>query len=180
MSFVAPNFFDGLFIWCLIYIIPIVLCVVFFFYGLVNNIGTVKVAGVLLIFLCIGFSSYVWFETMEVPSVEEKTVTVQEWQPAPNVKTNEWGQMTINNADQLVMVTTDGETFQNKENLFFTKFDTRDILNHLKPGGTYRIKYYGWRNGFNSGFPNILSIEEVVDEGSLNVTNSYFGTRIVG
>ena len=104
---------------------------------------------------------------------------MQEWQPAPNIKPNELGQMTIDNANELVMVTSEGETFQNKEHLFFMKFETRDILNHMKPGGTYRIKYYGWRNGFTSSFPNILSIEEVVDENHLNVTNSYFGTRIV-
>lgn len=179
MSFIPPNIFDGMLIWCAIYFIPLMLCGVFFLYGVVKDIKTVRVATVLLIACCIIFSSYVWFDTMEVPSVQEKVITVQEWQPSPNVKPNGFGQMTIDNADQLVLVTTDGETFQNTEHFFFMKFETRDILNHLKPGGTYKIKYYGWRNGWTSSFPNILSIEEVVDDSSLNVTNSYFGTRIV-
>ena len=29
---------------------------------------------------------------------------------------------------------------------------------------TYKIKYYGWREGFNNGVPNILSISEVINE----------------
>jgi hypothetical protein len=53
----------------------------------------------------------------------------------------------------LLLVTTENEGFLNMENLFFGKFNTRDIFNQLKVGGTYKITYYGWRIGFNSGFP---------------------------
>ena len=49
------------------------------------------------------------------------------------------------------------------------RFNTRNILNTLKPNGTYKIKYYGWREGYNSGVPNILSVEEIIDES--NCTN---------
>ena len=90
--------------------------------------------------------------------------------------------MVIDNADELMMITSDGRGFVNEENFLFQKFDTRDILNKLKPNGVYKIKYYGWREGFNSGFPNILSVEEVVDES--NVTDvklsDYFGSKLSG
>lgn len=88
--------------------------------------------------------------------------------------------MVIDNANELLLVTTDGEGFFNNENFFFDKFNTRDIFNKLKVGGTYKIKYYGWRNGYNSGFPNILSVEEVIDETNAteNKYGDYFGTKL--
>jgi hypothetical protein len=80
-----------------------------------------------------------------------------------------------------MLITTDGEGFLNQENFLFQKFDTRDVLLQLKPGGTYRVEYYGWREGFNSGFPNILRVVEVIDEsGAEDVkVSDYFGTKIV-
>ncbi|BDZ68260.1 DUF1523 family protein [Methanobacterium ferruginis] len=121
-----------------------------------------------------------WFNAYEVPSVQEKTITVQGWEPRPGIIPNNNGMMTISNADQLLLVTTENEGFFNMENFLFGKFNTRDIFNQLKVGGTYKIKYYGWRNGFNSGFPNILSVEEVVNEtGAKNNTyGDYFGTKL--
>ena len=178
MGFVAPSIFDGMLMWGLIYIVPVLLCICFFIYGIVEENKAVKIASIILVCFMVCFSSYLWYETMELPSVQEKTITVQAWQPNTNVETNEFGQLTITNADQLVLVSTDGETFQNTENFFFMKFETRDLLNNLKVGGTYKIKYYGWRNGFTSTFPNILEIEEVVDESNATSTNNYFGTVI--
>jgi len=121
-----------------------------------------------------------WFNAYEVPSVQEKIITVQGWEPRPGIIPNDNGMMTISNADQLLLVTTENEGFFNMENFLFAKFNTRDIFNQLKVGGTYKIKYYGWRNGFNSGFPNILSVEEVVNEtGAKNNTyGNYFGTKL--
>lgn len=121
-----------------------------------------------------------WFNAYEVPSVQEKVITVQGWEPRPGIVYNDNGMMTISNADQLLLVTTENEGFFNMENFLFGKFNTRDIFNQLKVGGTYKIKYYGWRNGFNSGFPNILSVEEVVNEtGAKNNTyGDYFGTKL--
>jgi hypothetical protein len=121
-----------------------------------------------------------WFYEYEVPSVQEKIITVQGWEPRPGIIPNDNGMMTISNADQLLLVTNENEGFLNTENLFFGKFNTRDIFNQLKVGGTYKIKYYGWRNGFNSGFPNILSVEEVVNETGAKNNNygNYFGTKL--
>ena len=88
--------------------------------------------------------------------------------------------MVIDNANQLMLVTTDGEAFLNEENFFFQKFETRDILNELKPNSTVNITYYGWREGFNSGFPNILSAEVIDDSHAVNKTiNDYFGTKVI-
>lgn len=121
-----------------------------------------------------------WFNTYEVPSIQEKIITVQGWEPRPGILPNNNGMMTISNADQLLLVTTENEGFFNMENFLFGKFNTRDIFNQLKVGGTYKIKYYGWRNGFNSGFPNILSVEEVVNETNAknNTYGDYFGTKL--
>ncbi len=120
-----------------------------------------------------------WFYEYEVPSVQEKIITVQGWEPRPGIIPNNNGMMTISNADQLLLVTTENEGFFNMENFLFGKFNTRDIFNQLKVGGTYKIKYYGWRNGFNSGFPNILSVEQVVNETGAknNSYGDYFGTK---
>lgn len=121
-----------------------------------------------------------WFNTYEVPSIQEKIITVQGWEPRPGILPNNNGMMTISNADQLLLVTTENEGFFNMENFLFAKFNTRDIFNQLKVGGTYKIKYYGWRNGFNSGFPNLLSVEEVVNETNAknNTYGDYFGTKL--
>ncbi|MEN6551756.1 MAG: hypothetical protein ABFC34_02600 [Methanobacterium sp.] len=121
-----------------------------------------------------------WFYSYEVPSIQEKTITVRGWEPRPGIIPDNNGMMTISNADQLLLVTTDNEGFFNMENFFFGKFNTRDIFNQLKVGGTYKIKYYGWRNGFNSGFPNMLSVEQVVNETGAKNNNygDYFGTKL--
>ena len=179
MVFVAPSIIDGALVWGLIYISPLLIGVFVILLGLGKDNSKLMYGGVVLCILLLCFSNVAWFELMEVPSVDEKVVTVQEWQPNKKMVNDDRGVMTIDNADQLVLVTTDGETFQNTEHIWFMKFETRDILNHLKPGGTYRIRYYGWRNGWTSTYPNILGIEEVIDEDNINVTNSYFGTRIV-
>ena len=121
-------------------------------------------------------SDVVWHYAVEEPSVQTETITVKEWVPAPGVGTN------ITNANELMLVTTDGRGFINDENFLFGKFDTRDLLFNLKPNGVYVIKYYGWREGFNSGYPNILSIEKVVDESkAVDVSyDDYFGVNLRG
>ena len=121
-----------------------------------------------------------WFYAYEEPSVQEKIITVQGWEPKPGIMVNNNGMMNINNANQLMLVTNESEGFFNNENFLFQKFNTRDIFNQLKVGGTYKIKYYGWRNGYNSGFPNILSVEQVINETGAKNNNygDYFGTKL--
>ena len=192
MVFVPPSWVTGTMIWALFFV-PILICVILFIYGIVKTFVYEDEGKVYLVFgsmiaifllfpVCFGGGGYIWHEMYEVPSVTEEIVNVSEWQVRPNVAHNKNGMMIIDNADQLMMITSDGRGFVNEENFLFQKFDTRDILNTMKPGGVYKIKYYGWREGYNSGFPNILSVEQVVDES--NVTDvklsDYFGSKLSG
>jgi len=185
--FAPPNWFEGLLIQFGIFIlIPLIIAIIV---GLIvkkkKNSKIWGVAGIglaliisLIIMLPVG--NICWHYAYEVPSVQEKVITVQEWQPKAGIKYSNSGTMIIENADQLMLITNEGEGFINEENLLFNKFNTRDIFNDLKINGTYKIKYYGWRNGFNTGFPNILSVEKVINE--TNTTNNrygdYFGIKI--
>ena len=185
MSFVHPSWISGLLFYALIILVPCLISVGIIFYGFIKDKDKVLIAGFILIVVSLAvtipMSGVLWHYTYEVPSVQEKVVTVQDWQPKAGISVGDNGMMVIDNADQLMMVTTEKEGFLNEENLLFGKFDTRDILNTMKPNGTYKIKYYGWREGFNSGFPNILSVEEVIDESHAQnkYEGDYFGTKII-
>mgnify|MGYP000867192665 CR=1 FL=1 len=144
-----------------------------------SKIITFSLAFIVAVIVVYPIGCVYWFYSYEVPSVQEKIITVQGWEPRPGVIAKGDGTMVISNADQLLLVTTENEGFYNMENFLFQKFNTRDIFNQLKVGGTYKIKYYGWRNGFNSGFPNLLSVEEVINETGVNnnAYGDYFGIK---
>ena len=166
MSFVPPTWFEGMLIWIGYIIIPIIIGLIVLGYTQLKMKH--EGFGVFILIICIAFAVFggqvLWFEQYEAPSVQEKVITVDNWQP---VFGKYWGE--IGGAGDLMMQTNDSELYGNTESFLFQKFDTRDVLNHLKPGGTYKIKYYGWREGFNNGVPNILSVTEVIDES--NATN---------
>ena len=181
MTFIQPDWFTGMLMYGFIYALPIVLGIAVIILGILKDFNVkILVIGIIAMILAIPCSSLIVYEMFEVPSVQEKTITVQEWQPKPGLKTQD-GMMVINSADDLILITKDNEGFLNEENFFFGKFNTRDIFNELKVNGTYKIKYYGWREGYNSGFPNILAVEEVINEtnASSNDYNKYFGNVIV-
>lgn len=125
---------------------------------------------VILILGAIGFGIYsddqAQKEKEEIykDSIKEKVVTIQSVSCRPGLEENELGQMMVKNADQLMFYTTDGEGFQNTEDNLTGKYETRDLLLNLKIGGTYKIRYVGWRDGRNSAYPNILAIVEVKNE----------------
>ncbi|MGV8144219.1 MAG: hypothetical protein ACP5OJ_06330 [Methanothermobacter sp.] len=185
--FVAPSWLEGLLIQSGMYIIiPLIIAAIL---GIikwkkskdnVSGITTFALTFIVAVIVIYPIGCVYWFYAYEVPSVQEKIITVQAWEPKPGIVVNNNGMMVIDNANELLLVTTDGEGFFNNENFFFDKFNTRDIFNKLKVGGTYKIKYYGWRNGYNSGFPNILSVEEVIDETNAteNKYGDYFGTKL--
>ena len=122
---------------------------------------------------------YVWNMWMEQPSIREEVITVDAIQPRPGAVVMNNDGYYIENSNQLIFVTKEGKEFANYENWPFGKFETRTIFNRLKINGTYKIKYYGWRNGKNNEFPNILSVEEVIDENNTqpNDFNKYFGVH---
>ena len=58
------------------------------------------------------------------------------------------------------IVYTEGEVFENTDNLMFFKFNSADVQNNLEPGKTYKIKVAGWRIPMLSYYRNILKIED--------------------
>ena len=171
MSFVEPSWITGAIYYASWFFIPLILAVILGVIGAVRNSqdntkGTVCMGlSIILVFVAliggtVG-SSIGWHYQYEVPSVQTKIVTVEDWQPTFG---HYWGD--VESADDLMLKTTDGELFGNNENFLFQKFNTRDILDKLKPNGTYEIKYYGWREGYNNGVPNILSVEKVINESN--------------
>ena len=184
MPFIAPTWYWGMLIWTGYIIMPIIiaLSIAFTAYkkpGKINEKIIIIAVGVCLI-SAIFAPGILWHYQYEVPSVSEKTVTVSSWQPKAGINVNENGLMVIDSADDLMMVTSTGEGFLNEENFLFFKFNTRDIYNQLKINGTYKIRYYGWREGFNSGFPNILSVEEIIDENHTQINNNFGNTLVYG
>ena len=167
MVFVPPTWVEGMYIWILYIIIPLLIGAFVFVYTnrIKHKYKYIGVAILIFCILCSVFGSCIlWHICYEEPSVSEKIVTVSCWQPSFGISMEE-----VDSADDLLMQTSTGELYGNTEDFLFNKFNTRNILNTLKPNGTYKIEYYGWREGYNSGVPNILSVEEIIDES--NCTN---------
>ena len=146
-----------------------------------NKFGIKVITVIIFVLLLIPASigaEYSWHLLYEEPSVREEVVTINSIQPLPGaVKMNQSGYY-IENADQLMFITTNGKEFKNTENWMFSKFETRTIFNQLKVNGTYKIKYYGWRNGHSNEFPNILSVQVINENGTQpNDYNKYFGAN---
>ena len=186
-SFVPPSWIFGMFYYALWIIIPLLLGVSCLILSLRlpfedddKRLFLIISGGIVFIALavCGGLflADWGWHYQYEVPSVQQKVITVDNWQPSFN---KYWGK--IKGADDLMMQTKDGELFGNKENFLFGKFNTRDVLNQLKPNGTYKITYYGWREGFNNGVPNILSVDEVINatNTSSNDISQYMNKRSI-
>ena len=183
MTFVPPTWWQGLLVWAGYLLIPFIIAVTVFIYTWMIK-EKHQLIGTFIIIICIAFamlgSQILWFEQYEVPSVHSEIVTVQDWQPVPGLQVNEKGLMVIDSADDLMLIDSNGNGYLNKEKFLFNKFNTRDILNTAKPGTKLNITCYGWREGFNNGFPNILSVEVLDDSHAVdkNATD-YFGTKIV-
>lgn len=174
MAFVPPTWIEGLMYYAMWTLLPFVIGIVLFGIGALLDRDKYEATnrqllffggGIIFIILavlgCVFLADVGWHYQVETESVQEKLITVDDWQP---IFGHYWGD--VQSADDLMLKTTDGELFINKENFLFQKFNTRDILDQLKPNGTYKIKYYGWREGYNNGCPNILSVEQVVDESN--------------
>lgn len=181
MVFVPPTWFEGLLITGVLFLVPFLIGGLILLYGIAMDKFICAILGVIVIVAGIGCAGFIWYDFYEVPSVDEKIITVQEWQPSVGLSANGNGIMVVDSADDLMLVTTDGDCYFNQENFFFQKFNTRDVFNQLKVNGTYRIKYYGWREPFNSGFPNILSVEEVIDENNTHTPrySDYYGVKLI-
>jgi len=194
MSFIPPLWYEGMFILAGYHLgIPILIGLIagiitkLFFKkkSIIGGVGTGIIVTVIAILIMMPVGTLLWHWNYEVPSVQTKIITVSEFQPAPDVGYTNQGSMVISNADQIMIIDSEGNGYFNKESGWFagfSKWDTRDILNSLKINGTYKIKYYGWRNPRDSSFPNILSIEEVIDESNATRPNynDLFGVKLTG
>ena len=160
-------------------LIPSIVGAFLILFGFAKDKFGLIIIGAIIIIAGVGLASYTWHENFEVPSVDEKIITVADYQIKPNIEKNKQGFIVVDSADDLLLVTTDGESYLNEDNFWFGKWNTRDLFNQLKVGGKYKITYYGWREPFYSTFPNILSVEEVIDESNAtnNNFNKYGGTN---
>ena len=62
------------------------------------------------------------------------------------------------NMDSKYLVFTDGEVFENSDNLIFTKFNSSDIQSQLEVGKSYNVRVSGIRVPFLSWYRNIVKI----------------------
>lgn len=61
-------------------------------------------------------------------------------------------------AQSKYMVYTESEVFENIDDMTFGKFNSHDVQNQLKVGGTYKVKVTGFRIQFLSSTRNIIEI----------------------
>ncbi|MGW4639598.1 hypothetical protein ACWEN6_13775 [Sphaerisporangium sp. NPDC004334] len=59
------------------------------------------------------------------------------------------------------LVWTDRGVYENTDELFRLKRNSSDIQGMLLPGHTYKADVQGWRNGFTSSYPNIISVVDM-------------------
>ena len=179
MTFVPPSWWMIGIIKIGYFLIPTIIGITMIIYGFSKDKLPLIIIGTIIILTGFALASLTWHNNYEVPSVQEKIITVSDYQIKPNIGKNDKGFIVVDSADDLLLVTKDDEAFLNEENFWFGKFNTRDLFNELKVNGTYKIKYYGWREPFYSTFPNILSVEEVIDESNATVNNfnKYSGTN---
>ena len=62
------------------------------------------------------------------------------------------------NKDSKYIIFTDGEVFENSDNLIFTKFYSSDIQSQLEVGKSYNVHVSGIRVPFLSWYRNIVKI----------------------
>lgn len=51
-----------------------------------------------------------------------------------------------------------------QDSISLWNFDSATDYNKLKPGGTYRVKVFGWRANFPTMYPIVTDVQEVNDE----------------
>jgi len=130
----------------------------------IGFLGILLVIGLIVGGVALMVNGFVSEQDKYTSSVKEEVITVKSISPAPGFHPNDFGQLMCDNAQQLMFYDTNGVGYENTEDDLMGKYETRDILINMKIGGTYKIKYVGWRDGQNSRYPNILAIVEVVNE----------------
>lgn len=106
----------------------------------------------LVVFLII-LVGIVVFNVARVSSQGTETCTVESKERTVRV--------TDGNSSQQKLVYTDCGVFEVADTIIFGKFNSADTYGSLQEGETYKLSYYGWRNGFFSMFPNITEAVKV-------------------
>lgn len=74
--------------------------------------------------------------------------------------------ITINKTERIAedksaryLVFTNKGVYENTDSFWNGKFNSSDLYNQLEAGKTYECDVIGWRNGFFSWYPNLISCE---------------------
>ena len=59
-----------------------------------------------------------------------------------------------------LVFTAEHDVLENTDSLLWFKFNSSSVQGQLMVGETYTVNVYGWRSGFLSWYPNIISIVE--------------------
>ena len=59
------------------------------------------------------------------------------------------------------LIYTDNGEYKNEDSLWYLKWDSASVYGQLERGKTYEAHVYGFRLGFLSMYPNIVSVEEL-------------------
>lgn len=112
-----------------------------------NNLSIIAICTLIVAFVFGG--CYIEYGNKQVHAVTVK-------------KTEQVTKVTGNGEDISVrsyyLVFTDKGVFRIEDQLFFGKFNSSDLYGELELGKTYQITTTGFRNGFFSMYPNIVSI----------------------
>jgi hypothetical protein len=109
------------------------------------------VIGIIVMMSVLYFSS-IRTETGCVVESKERTVNVSS---STDSKGN-----TSTTTTQAKLVYTSCGVFTVDDNLFLLKFNSADTYGSLGEDETFDLEVIGWRNGFFSWFPNVLSAEQ--------------------
>ncbi len=83
-----------------------------------------------------------------------ETCTVESKERTTHVNDGKSTQQKLVYTDECGVLTVD-------DNFFLGKFNSADTYGKLKEGKTYEIESVGWRNGFFSWYPNVLTATEI-------------------
>lgn len=95
---------------------------------------------------------WTWASSNWIGSRRDLTITVQE----------KWIKSKPGDETQIYMVAdTNGNVYQLTDDWFNWRFDSSDRYAKLMPGHNYTVSVFGWRNHYQSWYPNMVFIDEI-------------------
>lgn len=93
------------------------------------------------------------FTIVEHQNIKTVTFKVQD-------KTVKVGRDSDGNTSSEYLIFTNKGVYKDTDSFWFFKFRSSDLYGDLRVGHTYTCKVYGYRIGFTSSYPNIISCQE--------------------